>query len=84
MAQKRFYVSPGRDSDAFQTAFYRFLEVHSRTLVGSENTCAIRTLVGSELDTQVVTLWSDQAVSEFVRFLDDYRRVYSVAGPDLY
>ena len=81
MAQKSFYLSSGLESRTFLTAFYRFLEVHSRTLVGSENTCSIKTIKGGGLHTNVVTLWSEHAVSDFVRFWDDYRRVYGQEPP---
>jgi hypothetical protein len=81
MAEKSFYLSPGRESKTFVVAFYRFLEVHSRTLVGSKNTCAIRTIAAGGVDAKHVTLWSEQALHDFVRFWDAYKRVYGALPP---
>ncbi len=76
MAERRFALSSRTEGEELATAFFRFLEIHSRTLVGSEKVCGISTLVENAETVKVVRLWSDHAISEFVLFWNDYRRVY--------
>jgi hypothetical protein len=76
MAERRFHLSPEREAESLVTAFYRFLEVRSRDLDGDENACGIKTIVEDRAHVKVVTLWNEQAASDFVRFWDDYRAAH--------
>ena len=76
MAQRRFYVSKGRKADVLVTAFYRFLEIHSRTTVDDDGLCSIKSEFDGALEVKVLSFWSERAASEFVLFWEDFCRVY--------
>lgn len=76
MAQRKFYVSGGPKAEVLVTAFYRFLEIHSRTTVDDDGLCSIRSEFDGPLEVKVLSFWSERAASEFVLFWDDFYRVY--------
>ena len=81
MAERWFHLSPEHEAESLVTAFYRFLEVHSQDLDGDENPCGIKTIVEDRTHVKVVTLWNEQAASDFVRFWDDYRASHARPEP---
>ena len=80
MAECRFHLSPDHEAEGLVTAFYRFLETHSAALSDEENACGIKTIVEDRLHVKVVTLWDEQAATDFVRFWDDYRAAHIGRG----
>ncbi len=76
MAEQRFYVGGAGSGDAITTAFYRFLDVHGHTAVGSDGACGIRSEFEGPRELKVLSFWSDRAAAEFVQFWDHYSRVY--------
>ncbi len=71
-----FTVSPGAESQLFNTAFYRFLEIRGWTYTDSKGRCALNTISTVALEIKVVALWSERAVTEFEAFWPRYRQVY--------
>ena len=81
MAERRFCLSPEREAESLATAFYLFLDIHSQALAGVENACGIKTIVEERMHVKIVTLWDEQAATEFVRFWDDYRAEHLQPDP---
>ncbi len=77
-----FTVTPGRDSELFDTAFYRFLEARGWTFTDPNGPCALSTIHAGPIDTKVVSLWSDRAVADFEAFWPRYRQVYGDAAAE--
>ncbi len=81
MAERRFDLSPDHEAESLVTAFYRFLDIHTQALEGEENACGIKTIVEERTHVKVVTLWDEQAASDFVQFWDDYRAEHLLPDP---
>ncbi len=69
----RLIVRTGTEAERFNTAFYRYLELHARTAEEALDGCMLQTTPGRDSELKVVTLWSDEAAADFLRFWSGYR-----------
>ncbi len=81
MGTRSFIVTPGWQSERFNTAFYRFVELQGCAGVGLDGCCQLRTEPEPGLDREpglerkVVSLWSEEAIVAFADFWSRYRTV---------
>ena len=75
----RLIVRSGSEAERFNTAFYRYLELHTHSADEALGGCMLQTVPGRESELKLVTFWSEEAAAGFVRFWDGYR---TSAGSD--
>jgi hypothetical protein len=73
MFQFEIDVRAGKEAERFNTAVYRFLELHGDGLDGLEM-IKIETHPAGTVEHKKLTLWSTESVSEFQTFWAKARR----------
>ena len=73
MGTLRLIVRTGSEAERFNTAFYRYLELHTSSADEASGGCMMQTVPGRESELKLVTFWSEEAAAGFVKFWDGYR-----------
>ncbi len=73
MGAVRLIVRTGTEAERFNTAFYRYLELHARSAEEALEGCMLQTVPGRESELKIVTFWSEEAAQGFLRFWNGYR-----------
>ncbi len=73
MGTLRVIVRSGTEAERFNTAFYRYLELHTSSAEQALDGCMLQTVPGRDSEVKVVTFWSDEAASGFLTFWNGYR-----------